>query len=311
MKVVSNPNELADRGRGVCVAIGVFDGVHLGHQQIIRQTAADARHRGALAVVLTFDRHPSAILAPERTPPLIQSLSQKLNAIADLGADAAWLVRFDRAFSQQSGETFVRRLASQLGPLASVWVGEDFAFGHQRSGNLALLQALGGALGFQVQGVPPVTLEGAAVSSTRIRDAIQAGDLELAGRLLGRAYTLAGQVVAGGGLGKTLGYPTANLDVSGLALPPTGVYAAWATVAGRRWPAVVNIGRRPTVVQCQGEIRVEAHLLGGGADLYGEQTELAFARQLRPEVKFDSLAALREQIARDVALARQVLSTPG
>jgi len=310
MKVVSDPNELADRARGVCVAIGVFDGVHVGHQQIIRQTVADARRRSGLAVVLTFDRHPSAILAPERTPPLIQSLSQKLSAIADLGVDAAWLVEFDRAFSQQSGETFVRRLASQLGPLAGVWVGEDFAFGHQRSGNLALLQALGVALGFQVQGVPPVMLEGAAVSSTRIRDAIQAGELELAGRMLGRAYTLAGRVVPGGSLGKRLGFPTANLEVTGLALPPTGVYAAWATVAGRRRPAVVNIGRRPTVVQGEGEIHVEAHLLSGGADLYGQQMELAFAKRLRAEVKFDSLAALREQIGRDVALARQVLSAP-
>jgi riboflavin kinase/FMN adenylyltransferase len=284
------------------VAIGVFDGVHLGHQAIIRQTAADARCRGALAVVVTFDRHPSAVVAPERTPPLIQPLAQRLNAIAALGVDAAWLVQFNRAFSQQSGETFVRGLASQLGPLASVWVGEDFAFGHRLSGNLALLQALGPALGFQVHSLPPVKLDGAAVSSTRIREAIQAGDLELAGRMLGRTYTLAGQVTAGEGVGQTLGFPTANLQVSGLALPPTGVYASWASVERGQWPAVVNIGRRPTIAQAQGEIRVEAHLLGCGADLYGQQMELAFAKRLRPEVKFDSLAALREQITRDVAI---------
>jgi riboflavin kinase/FMN adenylyltransferase len=310
MKVLSHPNELAERGRRVCLAIGMFDGVHLGHQEVIRRMVADAGQQHALAAAVTFDRHPNTVVAPECAPPLIHSLPQKLRAIAALGVEAAWLIPFDRAFSQLSGEAFIRGLANDFGPLGSVWVGEDFAFGRQRSGNLALLQALGLALGFQVHALPAVTLDGAPVSSTRIRDAIQAGDLQLAARMLGRTYTLAGQVVAGDGVGQTLGYPTANLEVSGLALPPTGVYASWAATERRQWPAVVNIGRRPTVAESQGEIRIEAHLLGCGADLYGQQMELAFAKRLRPEIKFDSLAALREQITRDVAAAREFLSAP-
>ena len=177
-------------GRKVCLAIGVFDGVHLGHQQIIRQTIADAGQHDALALVITFDRHPNAIVAPERVPPLIYSRPQKMRAIESLGADALLEICFDKNFSEKSGDVFIRELARGLGKIHSICVGADFVFGHKRSGNVALLKALGGELNFSVHGLAAVSLDGEAVSSTRIREAIRAGDFDAASQMLGRPYAI-------------------------------------------------------------------------------------------------------------------------
>src|SRR6185295_7301385 len=189
-----------------------------------RQTLADAAQHEALAVVITFDRHPNVVVAPSRVPPLIYSLPQKLRAIAALGADAAWLIHFDENFSRQTGEGFVRGLIRDFGHLHSVCVGSGFTFGHKRSGNVELLRRLGQELNFVVHGLAAVSLDGQAVSSTRIRETIRSGQLEAATQMLGRAYALAGTVVHGDQLGRTLGFPTANLEVTGLVLPPEGVY---------------------------------------------------------------------------------------
>lgn len=303
MNLIRNAADLQPGNRKVCLAIGFFDGVHLGHQQIIRQTIADARQHEAIAVVLTFDRHPNVVVAPARVPPLIYPLPKKLHTIESLGADTLLLIHFDEPFSRLTGEAFIRGLARDLGHIQSLCVGANFTFGHKRGGNVALLKRLGEELRFTVHGMAAVSLDGKVISSTRIREAIANGTLDLAGQMLGRAYSITGPVIAGDRLGRELGFPTANLDVTGLALPPNGVYAAHAMTRGETHRAVVNIGCRPTLQSSAPQLRVEAHLPGFTGDLYGEQMEIVMVEKLRDEIKFATMAELREQIARDVAEA--------
>jgi riboflavin kinase/FMN adenylyltransferase len=304
MNVIHSANELGNGNRKTCLAIGVFDGVHLGHQQIIRQTVADARQHDAIALVITFDRHPGTVVAPDRVPPLIYSLPQKLGAIESLGADTLLLIHFDRAFSEQTGEAFIRGLARDLGKIQSICVGSDFVFGHQRSGNVALLEKLGDKLGFTVHGLAAVSLDNQIVSSTRIREAIRAGNLDAASQMLGRPYAISGRVVAGDGVGRKLGFPTANLDAAGLVLPPNGVYIGLAKIGDKPQPVALNIGFRPTLATDGPQLRVEAHLLDFSGDLYGQELEIEIGEKLRDERKFGSLEELKAQIARDVAEAR-------
>jgi riboflavin kinase/FMN adenylyltransferase len=300
MRILHAANELNPAGRKVCLAIGFFDGVHLGHQQVIRQTLTDARQHEAVGLVVTFDRHPNTVVNPHRVPPLVYSLPQKFRVIESLGADTLLLIRFDKAFSEQSGEAFVRGLARDLGHLQSLCVGANFVFGHKRGGSVELLRKLGAELNFTVHGMAAVSLDGRAVSSTRIREAIRAGDLDTVSQMLGRAYSLAGMVVRGDGLGQQLGFPTANLDTAGLALPPHGVYAVHAETLSRTYRAVLNIGHRPTLQNPNPQLRVEAHLIDFASDLYGQEVEVTFVERLRAEKKFGSLNELRHQIAQDI-----------
>ena len=303
MNIIRVPSELKTGGKHVCLAIGFFDGVHLGHQQIIRQTIADARQHDAVALVLTFDKHPNAIVAPEKTPPLIYSLPQKLRAIESLGVEHILLIGFDKPFSQQSGEGFIRGLARDFGKIHSVCVGADFVFGHKRGGNVALLKSLGAELHFHVHGLSAVSLDGQAVSSTRIREAIRTGNTDDASQMLGRPYAICGKVIAGDKRGRDLGFPTANLDMAGLVLPPNGVYAAITRLNGRLYRVALNIGVRPTVAAGRG-LHVEAHVLDFDGDLYGEELEIEIGDKLREEKKFGSPTELRLQIAQDVAAVR-------
>jgi len=305
MHIIRDARELQAGPKKVCLAIGFFDGVHLGHQQIIRQTVADAESHEALAVVITFDRHPNTVVAPQRVPPLIYSLDQKLRAIDNTGADTTLLIHFDEVFSRQTGEEFVEWLHRSFGHIVSICVGSTFTFGHKRGGNVALLQRLGAELDFSVHGLAAVALDKEVVSSTRIRDAIRAGELDLASQMLGRPYALAGQVIKGDQLGQKLGFPTANLECGGRALPPSGVYAAHALVSGKIYRTVVNIGYRPTVAATS-QLRVEAHLLQFSGELYGTELELMFVEKLRDEQKFPSVEALKKQIATDIARANQL-----
>jgi len=305
MKIIHAANELKPGSKKVCLAIGFFDGVHLGHQQIIRQTVADARQHGAIALVITFDRHPNAVVAPDRVPPLIYSLPQKLGAIESLGADTLLLIHFDEEFSRQPGEHFIRSLAGDLGKVQSLCVGADFVFGYKRGGNVALLKKLGGELGFTVHGLAAVALDHQVVSSTRIREAIRSGNLDTASQMLGRPYAISGRVIEGDRVGQQLGFPTANLDMSGLVLPPNGVYAGRAEVEKRIRRVALNIGFRPTVVSAVPQLRVEAHLLDFSGDLYGRELEIVIGSRLRDERKFASAEKLREQIQRDLATIRR------
>jgi riboflavin kinase/FMN adenylyltransferase len=305
MKIIRAANELKPGNRKVCLAIGFFDGVHLGHQQIIRQTIADAHQHNAIALVLTFDRHPNSVVAPNRVPPLIYSLPQKLRAIESLGADNLLLVGFDKEFSEQSGETFVRGLVRDLGSIESICVGADFVFGHKRSGDVALLKKLGGVAGFSVHGLAAVSLDNRVVSSTRIRETIRAGRLDAASQMLGRPYAITGRVIEGDKLGRQLGFPTANLDVAGLVLPPNGVYAGLTTLKKKSHHVALNIGFRPTMVPAKPELRVEAHLLDFSGRLYGAELEIEIGEKLRDERKFSSPADLQAQIARDIGAVRE------
>jgi len=305
VKTIHAANELKPGSRRVCLAIGFFDGVHLGHRQIIRQTIADARQHNAIALVLTFDRHPNSVVAPNRVPPLIYSLPQKLRAIESLGADHLLLVGFDKKFSEQPGEDFVRGLARDLGSIQSICVGADFVFGHKRSGDVALLKRLGGEIGFSVHGLSAVSLDGRTVSSTRIREAIRTGKLDGASQMLGRPYAIAGRVVEGDKLGRQLGFPTANLDVAGLVLPPNGVYAGLTALSKKSYRVALNIGFRPTMILTQPELRVEAHLLDFSGPLCGAELEVEIGEKLRDERKFASPAELRAQITRDIAAVRE------
>ena len=308
MPILTAATELRARPRKVCVAIGVFDGVHLGHQQVIRQTLADARQHEGVPVVITFDRHPNAVVAPGRVPPMLHSLPQKLRAIESLGVANTLLIRFDRAFSEQTGEQFIRSLALDFGHLHSVCVGSEFTFGHKRSGNVALLKQLGAELKFIVHGLAAVSLDGEPVSSTRIREAVRTGDLDSASQMLGREYSIAGSVIRGDQLGRKLGFPTANLEVAGLILPPNGVYAVHARVAGREHRGALNLGLRPTLASPTPRLQCEVHLLDFAEEIYGEELELTFATKLRDEQKFPDLAALQSQIHRDLAAARACFS---
>ena len=308
MNVLAAAHELPPGARPVCVGIGVFDGVHLGHQQVIRQTLADAHQLGGVAVVLTFDRHPNTVVAPDRVPPMLYSLPQKLRTLAALGVAHTLLLPFDRAFSQQTGEQFIRNLAQGFGRLGSICVGREFTFGHKRSGNVALLQQLGAELGYTVHGLAALASGGEAVSSTRIRDAVRAGDFAAASQMLGRAYALAGRVQRGDQLGRQLGFPTANLDVTGLALPPQGVYAVRARLGERELRGALNLGVRPTLASPTPVPRCEVHLLDFAEEIYGAELEVTFVTKLRGEQKFPSLAVLREQIQADVSAARQLLA---
>jgi riboflavin kinase/FMN adenylyltransferase len=305
MQLVRSVAELKHGMRKVCVSLGFFDGVHLGHQQIIRHTIADARQHEALALVITFDQHPNTIVAPARVPPLIYSLPQKLRQIELMQVDALLLLNFDKPFSLQTGDGFIRSLARDLGQLQSICVGANFTFGHKRSGNVDLLRKLGGELNFNVHGIASVSLDGKTISSTRIREAIAAGRLEEASQMLGRAYSLSGEVIRGEGLGRKLGFPTANINTHGLVLPPQGVYAVRGVLDEGSYGAVLNIGFRPTLQNPKPHLQVEAHLLDFSADLYGQSLEIVFVEKLREEVKFDSLDALRQQIAKDIVEARR------
>jgi riboflavin kinase/FMN adenylyltransferase len=301
MQLIHNAKELVRGDRKVCLAIGVFDGVHLGHQQIIRQTISDAKQFEGISVIVTFDCHPNTIVAPNHVPPLIYSPNQKFQVIEALGADALLVIHFDQQFSQTTGEQFIRGLASDLGNIKSICVGADFVFGHKRSGNVLLLKELGVQFNFAVHGLAAVALDDQTVSSTRIREAIRTGDFDAASQMLGRPYSLAGKIIRGDQLGRKIGFPTANIDTTGLLIPPNGVFAAHATVGGKQFRAVLNIGIRPTVNSATPSPRVEVHLLNFTGDLYDEEMEVTFVAKLRDEKKFASLEDLKMQITRDIA----------
>lgn len=304
MNLFHAATEVKTNGKRVCLAIGFFDGVHLGHQQILRQTIADAHQHDGFPLVLTFDQHPNVIVAPDKAPPLIYSLPQKLRAIHSLGVENILLIHFDRKFSAQDGGEFIHGLVHDLGKIHSICVGADFVFGHKRSGNVALLKKLGAGLNFQVHGLSAVSLDGQAVSSTRLREAIRAGNLDDASQMLGRPYAISGQVVGGDKLGRRLGFPTANLDATGLVLPPHGVYAAVTRHEGRLYRAALNIGVRPTVAGGR-QLRVEAHLLDFAGELYGRELEIEVGGKLRDEIKFASPEELKGQIALDIAAVKK------
>lgn len=286
------------RGGETVVAFGMFDGVHEGHARLMRTANELAALHDLTSVVYTFSSHPMATFAPDRVPPQLETRSEKVRTIAQLGVDVAVLRPFDRAYAALSPEEFVRSFAETLHP-RHVVIGFNYSFGCKGAGKAEDMIRLGKAFGFETHVVPEVQIGGLPVSSTRIRTAVGEGDMEEAERLLGRPYALCGVVEHGKQLGRRLDFPTANLrwDRS-KALPPKGVYAALAFVRGTWYMAAVNIGEHPTAPG--GRMTVEANLIGyEGGEFYGCHMRLLLCRRLRAEKKFDSLQALREEVMRN------------
>lgn len=293
---------------GCGLTIGSFDGVHLGHQALIKALVADAHQAGLPAVVLTFYPHPATVLRDRLQAFYLTLPHEKEALMAALGVDYVVTQRFDVAFSRMPAGTFLDTLERHL-TFKRLWIGEDFAFGHQREGDRALLDQASKARGFSLYVLPRVVTSDGVVRSSRIRQALREGDVSLAARLLGRPFNVPGVVVQGAGRGKQLGVPTANLSVDELrAYPGPGVYACHARVAGECWKAVTNIGVRPTFENGQVEPTIEAHLLDCSADLYGKPMELYFLTRLREERRFADPDALMAQIHQDVHAARTYLN---
>jgi riboflavin kinase/FMN adenylyltransferase len=309
MRILRSIPELAEVPGPVFLAIGVFDGVHRGHQAVISTAARHAKEAGGTAVVVTFDPHPAKILRPDRTPRLLTATSHKIALIRALGVSHLLVLTFDREFAATAPADFVRQLVAAANPLREICVGQEWSFGKNRAGNLALLKQLGAALGFDVVGVESVTSHAEIVSSTAIRSAVEAGDFARATRMLGREYTILGTVEEGKHLGRSLGFPTANLSAHSEQFPPNGVYAAEGLLDGKRLRGVVNLGVRPTIEGASPQRVLEFHIFDLDRDLYGKEIEMRFLHYLRPEQKFENLGALREQIGRDVAKAREVFAT--
>lgn len=292
----------------IFLAIGVFDGVHRGHQAVISTAARHAEEADGTAVVVTFDPHPAKFLRPQESPRLLTATQHKIALIRALGVSHLLVLKFDRELASTSPVDFVRQLVAAAKPLREICVGQEWSFGKNRAGNLALLKKLGAELNFNVVGVEPVTIDGEIVSSTAIRKAVEAGDFARATQMLGRDYTILGTVEEGKHLGRSLGFPTANLSAHSEQFPPNGVYAAEGILSGETVRGVVNLGVRPTLSDGSPQRVLEFHVFDVDRDLYGEDIELRFLRYLRPERKFESLAALREQIGRDVSAARAIFS---
>lgn len=284
------------------LALGNFDGLHRGHQKIVERIRRSAADRGATALVLTFDPHPPRVVRPDKAPPLLMTMPQKVAALEKAGLHGVAVVRFTEAFSRLSPDQFVRQVLVDWLRVSEVWVGADFLFGHERAGTFSVLRSLGTQYGFRAEKIDPVRYKEFVVSSTRIRRLVAEGRVDEAGALLGHHYTIEGTVTAGAGRGRALGFPTANLSTHNELVPPTGVYATTAELHGTRWPAVTNIGVRPTF-EAAGAVTVETHILGLAADVYGAPLSLSFIQRLRDERKFPDVDALREQIAADVRRA--------
>ena len=291
---------------GSVVCIGAFDGLHIGHRALIGHAVARARALGVPAVALSFEPLPREFFAAAAPPPRLQLPRMKLSALSALGVDLVGLLRFNASLASLSPEDFAQRLlVARLGA-REVWVGPDFRFGRARAGNLDLLRKMGGQLGFSAHTIAPVEVDGAPVSSTRIRTALQSGDFATATRLLGKPYSIAGRVVHGKQLGRTLGYPTANLRFANKTPALRGIYATWVHGVGATpRPSVSSFGTRPTVDGK--EPLLEAHLFDFDGDLYGKLIEIEFVARLRDEEKFPDLPTLVVQMDRDAAQARHIL----
>jgi riboflavin kinase / FMN adenylyltransferase len=287
------------------LALGNFDGLHRGHIKIIERVRRVAAERGGTSLVLTFDPHPPRIVRPDKAPPLLMTLDQKIEALARAGIQGVAIVTFTHELSRWEPEAFVKTVLVDWLRVAEVWVGADFLFGRDRSGNFSLLRALSGQYGFRAEKIDPVRYKEFVVSSTRIRRLVAEGRVDEASALLGHHFYIDGTVVRGAGRGRELGVPTANLETQNELVPPHGVYATTATVDGVVHPSVTNVGLRPTF-SSEPKTTIETHILGFSADLYGRQVRLGFVQRLRDERRFADVDALKAQIDADVRRAARL-----
>ncbi|MEO6126689.1 MAG: bifunctional riboflavin kinase/FAD synthetase [Ilumatobacteraceae bacterium] len=312
MQVITDLTESPWPGERAVVTIGAYDGVHRGHRAVIDEVKQLAAAEGCRSAVITFDRHPASIVRPESAPNLLTDLDQKLELLADTGVDATVLVRFDEQQSFETATDFVERVLVGCLRTRTVVVGEDFHFGRQRSGNVALLRELGAVHDFAVDGRDLVQRADGVeepISSTAIRRALAGGQVELAAEMLGRPYETRGPVVKGDQRGRLLGFPTANVEVPNkVCMPADGVYAGWyLRPDGISHPCAINLGRRPTFYEHADHSLLEAHLIDFDSDLYAERARVQFTHFLRSERKFDGIEALIAQLKTDVDHAREFL----
>jgi len=290
------------RDQSSIVTVGNFDGVHLGHQQILRDVCSVARKNTQIAAVLTFYPHPTRVLRPAQAPPLLMTLEQRLEAIAQLGIEAAFVVPFNAELAAMSAEGFVHQYLADTMHARGVFVGANFRFGHKQGGDVSLLVELGKRWQFEVSIEPPVIQNGVVVSSTVIRKAVAEGKMEEAHALLGRPFALEGEIRTGTGQGRRLVVPTLNLATSQESLPAYGVYATEVTVEGERYKAATNVGLRPTFNGSG--VTIESYLIGFSKDLTGGPMEVRFWRRLRGEQKFPNPEVLRQQVLDDIESAK-------
>ena len=303
MKQLSQANDL-NNNQKVCLAIGMFDGVHLGHQKVLQNAINAASQSNAISVAVTFDQHPANIISPKHAPSLIQTQAQRNRSIELLGVDAILIIKFNEAFSRKTGKSFIQELAQGFGSIHSISVGNDFMFGHNRDGNFQLLQKLSQELNFLTYGLQPVKLNGQIVSSTRIRSALINGKIDDAKQMLGRKFSIEGPVVKGDGKGRKIGFPTANIDTKNLILPPNGVYASYTKFNGKTHKSLLNIGVRPTIIKPNPSIQVEAHILKFNENIYDQVIDIELIEKLRNEMKFESIEELKKQISCDIENAK-------
>jgi riboflavin kinase/FMN adenylyltransferase len=300
----------AEIARPTVLTLGVFDGLHLGHQLIVRTVVERARAAGAVPTVITFDPHPRAVLHPESAPPLLQTFDQKVEALSLLGVGQTIVIRFTEEFARVPAREFLRDVVHERLQAREVYLGRGFAFGRGREGNIELLRAVSEKLGFRAEEVPEVRLRGRRISSSRVRELLAEGRVNLARRMLGRPYGVEGRVVRGHERGAGLGFPTANVQPQNRVIPARGVYVTATLVEGRWRRSVTNVGVRPTFER-DAEPSVETYVLDWRGDLYGDVVRVRFLRRLRAERKFASADELKRQIDADVARARAYFARGG
>ena len=300
-------SDIATLPQRVHLALGVFDGVHLGHREVIQKAINEAQSNNELSGVVTFDPFPVQVVAPNRAPQkILANIAHKQQLLTEMGVDFLLVIPFDQQFSQNSAEQFLKLLTAS-GKVAHISVGEDWKFGKGREGRLEYLREYGDSQGILISATPPVQFDGERISSTRIRQAVRDGNLNSTERMLGRSYSLFGKVIKGQQLGRKIGFPTANVDVKNELLPPNGVYVASAEVAGELIHGVANLGVKPTVAG-DGKRSLEVHLFDFSQEIYDLEIEVFLEKYLRPELKFDSVDHLIEQITNDCEVAKKEIS---
>jgi len=289
------------------ITLGNFDGIHLGHQELVRMVIRRAKETGAASMVVTFRPHPLKILAPEKCPPLISIYEEKINLFERLGIDVLVKIPFTVEFSAMTPEDFVKNILCDTLGAREIFVGYNYRFGRGRKGDIQTLKKLGELYGFTVREVEQISLDGEVISSTKIRSLLSEGEVEHAARLLGRNYAITGIVVKGDGRGKGLGFPTANIAPKHAIIPADGVYAVRLSVRDRRYDGIANIGMRPTFNKKV--LAIEVHVFDFNEDIYGEDISLYFIRKIREEKKFRNAEALVDQIQSDIATAKEILTS--
>ena len=305
MQTFYNLESIPEFSHNSVVTFGVFDGLHIGHQDVLDRVCSTADSENLTSILFGFYPHPLSYLAPEKCPPVLMCLPKRIEILKQLGIDITIFVNFDESIASMTPDIFVNTILLDMCNAKHVVVGYACQFGKDRQGNARLLETIGEQSGFDVSVVPPTQLNGLPVHSTRIRQSISRGDLDLASQLLGRIYSVSGTIVQGDGRGKQLGFPTANIDTGEQLCPPNGVYAIQAKLEDHWLNGVVNIGIRPTFNGT--EFQVESHLFDFDEIVYGETLEIFFIEKIRSERKFSTIHALRQQINRDIVAANEIL----